>query len=48
MFAVTDARNHASVALLERIGMQRTMTEHVKFKGTWCDEHTYELARDGG
>jgi RimJ/RimL family protein N-acetyltransferase len=48
VFAVADARNHASIALLERIGMRRITTEHVRFKGEWCDEHTYELQRDEG
>lgn len=43
VFAVADARNDASIALLERIGMRRATTENVKFKGEWCDEHTYEL-----
>ena len=42
---VTDARNVASIALLERIGMTRVSTAHVRFKGGWCDEHTYELRR---
>ena len=46
VFAVTDARNDASIALLERIGMRRMTTEHVTFKGESCDEHTYELRRD--
>ena len=40
VFAIVDARNDASIALLERIGMRRTTTEHVRFKGGWCDEHT--------
>ena len=48
VFAVADARNHASIALIERIGMRHTTTEHVKFKGEWCDEHTYELRPDDG
>ena len=48
VFAVADARNDASIALLERIGMRRTTTEHVRFKDEWCDEHTYELRRDDG
>jgi aminoglycoside 6'-N-acetyltransferase len=48
VFAIADARNDASITLLERIGMRRTATEHVRFKGEWCDEHTYELARDRG
>jgi RimJ/RimL family protein N-acetyltransferase len=46
VYAVADARNDASIALLERIGMRRTTIEHVRFKGEWCDEHTYELRRD--
>ena len=48
VFAVADARNDASIALLERIGMRRTTTEHVRFKGEWCDEHTYELRDEEG
>ena len=32
VFAIADARNDASIALLERIGMRRTTTEHVRFK----------------
>ena len=46
VFGIADARNDASVALLERVGMRRTTTEHVQFKGEWCDEYTYELRRD--
>jgi aminoglycoside 6'-N-acetyltransferase len=42
---VTDARNTASIALLERIGMTLVSTAHVEFKDEWCDEHTYELRR---
>ncbi len=48
VFAIADARNDASIALLERIGMRRTTTEHVRFKGEWCDEHTYELRSEEG
>ena len=48
VFAIADARNDASIALLERIGMRRTTTEHVRFKEEWCDEHTYELRREEG
>jgi RimJ/RimL family protein N-acetyltransferase len=48
VFATADARNDKSVALLERIGMRRTTTEHVRFKGGWCDEHTYELRKGEG
>lgn len=45
VFAIADARNAASIALLERIGMRHTTTEHVRFKDEWCDERTYELRR---
>jgi RimJ/RimL family protein N-acetyltransferase len=48
VFAIVDARNDASIALLERIGMRRTTTEHVRFKGGWCDEHTYEIRSEEG
>jgi len=48
VFAVTDARNDASIALLERIGMRRSTTERVRFKQEWCDEHTYEFRREEG
>ena len=48
VLGIADARNEASIALLERIGMRRTTTESVRFKGEWCDEHTYELRRDEG
>ncbi len=43
VFAIADARNQPSIALLERIGMKRIATERAMFKGGWCDEHTYEL-----
>ena len=46
VFAVADARNDASIASLQRIGMRHTTTERARFKGEWCDEHTYELRRD--
>jgi RimJ/RimL family protein N-acetyltransferase len=45
VMGVTDARNAASIALLERIGMTHVSTAHAKFKSEWCDEHTYELRR---
>jgi len=44
-FAVPDARNASSIALLERLGMRRVSTDRALFKGAWCDEHTYELER---
>ena len=46
VYAIADARNHRSIALLERIGMDRVSTERALFKGEWCEEHTYELRRE--
>jgi RimJ/RimL family protein N-acetyltransferase len=45
MIAITDARNAASVALLERIGMRREghFIQNVWFKGAWGDEFQYAV-----
>ena len=48
VFAITDARNDTSIALLERIGMRLISTEGALFKGERCQEHTYELPRVRG
>ena len=45
VFAVADARNDTSIALLERIGMRLVLTQGARFKGEWCEEETYELPR---
>ena len=45
VFAIADARNGASIALLERIGMQLVSTQGALFKGERCEKHTYELPR---
>jgi RimJ/RimL family protein N-acetyltransferase len=42
---ITDARNTASINLLERLGMQRTGTTNTHFKGQPCVEYTYQLHR---
>lgn len=44
---VTDARNAASIALLERVGMRRIATAEAVFKCEPCVEHTYVLKRPG-
>jgi RimJ/RimL family protein N-acetyltransferase len=44
--AITDVRNHASIRLLERAGLQRDKTEAAIFKGEPCEEHHYTIARD--
>lgn len=43
--AVTDARNSASIRLVERLGMQRERSEPAWFKGEACVEHHYTLGR---
>ncbi len=46
--AITDARNAASIAVLERLGFVRDPAprEPVIFKGEACDEHLYTLRRE--
>lgn len=45
IIAVTDAENHASVALLERLGMRREAhyIQNIWFKGKWGDEFLYAI-----
>lgn len=45
VIAVTDARNFASIRLLERLGMTRLATTAAVFRGEACTEHTYAIAR---
>lgn len=42
---ITDARNFASVRLLERVGMRMTETTHTVFRGEPCIEYVYEILR---
>jgi RimJ/RimL family protein N-acetyltransferase len=46
--AITDARNTASIAVLERLGFVRDSAprEPVMFKGEPCDEYLYRLRRE--
>jgi aminoglycoside 6'-N-acetyltransferase len=44
--AVTDARNVASVRLLQRVGMEPVETVHAVFRGEPCIELVHELRRD--
>jgi RimJ/RimL family protein N-acetyltransferase len=46
--AITDARNAASIAVLERLGLVRDPAprEPVMFKGEPCDEHLYGIRRE--
>jgi len=48
LIAITDARNHASMRLLERLGLQLQHSEAALFKGEACTEHHYRLARARG
>lgn len=45
---ITDARNHASIALLERVGMRRAEQRVAEFRGEPCVEYVYVLPRRGG
>ena len=42
---ITDARNAASIRLLERAGLRRAATAEAVFKGEPCTEHTYKASR---
>lgn len=44
--AVTDARNTASVQLLERVGLRRTKSRQALFRGEACIEHVYAVGRE--
>ncbi len=46
VLAVTDARNHASVALLERVGMHRQEERAVVFRAEPCIEYVYAVLRN--
>lgn len=42
---ITDARNAASVRVLERVGMSRVEAREVVFKGEPCVEWEYSIGR---
>ena len=44
--AITDARNTASVQLLERVGLRRTKSRQALFRGEACIEHVYAVGRE--
>ncbi|HEX3269392.1 MAG TPA: GNAT family protein [Ktedonobacterales bacterium] len=48
VIAITDVKNTASVALLERLGLRREahFRENIWFKGAWGDEYLYAILRD--
>jgi len=45
---ITDARNTASVRLLERLGFKCAETRKALFRGEECTELVYELQRNSG
>lgn len=45
---ITDARNTASIRLLERVGMRRVETKNAIFRGEPCVEHVYAVVRGDG
>ncbi len=44
---VTDARNLASIGVLERVGVERAAERACEFKGEPCTEYVYALLRTG-
>lgn len=48
VIAITDCRNIASVALLERLGLRREghFIQNIWFKGQWGDEYLYAILRE--
>lgn len=48
VLGITDARNHASIRLLERAGLHRVETKATIFRGEPCLEHVYQLSRGEG
>jgi RimJ/RimL family protein N-acetyltransferase/N-acetylglutamate synthase-like GNAT family acetyltransferase len=47
VLAITDTRNHASVRLLERLGLRRYATLDATFRDQPCQEHHYVMYRPG-
>lgn len=45
VFGIVDARNQASIRVLERLGMKLVSSEGAIFKGEPCTEHRYQLER---
>jgi RimJ/RimL family protein N-acetyltransferase len=45
VLGITDARNRASVAVLERVGMRKQEDRRVVFRGESCLEYMYVVER---
>ena len=48
VLGITDARNYASVGVLERVGLRKQGERSVVFRGELCIEHVYAVPRDDG
>jgi [ribosomal protein S5]-alanine N-acetyltransferase len=48
VLGITDARNHASIAVLERVGMQRQEERATVFRAESCIEYVYAVLRNDG
>jgi [ribosomal protein S5]-alanine N-acetyltransferase len=48
VLGITDARNHASVGVLERVGMRKLGERTTVFRGESCVEYMYAVARNDG
>ena len=48
VIGITDARNQASIAVLERVGMRKQDERDAVFRGESCIESMYAVARDDG
>lgn len=47
VLGITDARNLASIRLLERVGMRWTESRSTVFRDEACVEHVYAITRQG-
>lgn len=45
VLGITDARNHASVGVLERVGMRKESERAALFRGEMCVEYVYAMGR---
>jgi RimJ/RimL family protein N-acetyltransferase len=45
VLGITDARNDASIRLLQRVGMHMARTREAQHRGEPCIEHVYAVAR---
>ncbi len=48
VLGIADARNHASVRLLERAGMRKQEDRNSVFRGESCVESVYAVSRSAG